>query len=258
MVAVVSKICDPGLYTLAESIQLAQISAQTMPGFEVDLVRFLQSECQVGQTSLPSIYRGLEVLGGMLSGGTANENRLIALLRPFLRSSNPQIASKCILVLGRHSSSMAWLNNLMAEPDERIRANLIESLWKRKEPEVERILRNALRDRHARVAANAVYGLYLLEIDAWEGGVNNLLTNKDAAFRKSGIWVLRSIGAADAPPRIKLLIRDTDPGVRRAAFSALAWLRKKGSKETPEITVGQGFGPAAAPPAGAEPELTVP
>lgn len=235
MVVAVTKICDPGLYPLNEAIQHARSSAEAYPGFEIDLVRFMQAQCMANRVPLPTVFRGLEVLAGTVGDGTIAESRLITLFRPFLRSSNPQIASKCVLVLGRHARSMAWLKGVMGEIDFRIRANLIESLWDRKEAEVQLVLRNALNDSHPRVVANAVHGLYLLGIDAWVEGLNKLLRSNDAAFRRSGIWVLKSSLAPDAAARIKLHIRDTDAGVRRAAFDALIYLRDN-VKKTAEST----------------------
>jgi hypothetical protein len=233
MAVSVTKICDPERYRLNEAIQQAKNSAEAAPGFEIELVRFLQTKCLSNHVPLATVFRGLEVLGGMMGGGVMEESRLIALLRPFLRSSDPQIASKCVLVLGRRSSSMAWLNSVMAETDDRIRANLIESLWKRREPEVEEVLRNAVNDPHPRVVANAVYGLYMLGIDLWAVGLERLVGSDNAAFRISGIWVLKSSGAPDAPERIKLFIRDTDAAVRRAAFDALIHFRKRVPKKSP-------------------------
>jgi hypothetical protein len=232
MAADVTKICDPELYPLSEAIEHARTGAEASPGFEIDIVRFLQAHCRSDHVSLPTVFRGLEVLGGMLGSGTTNESRLIALLRPFLRSDNPRIASKCVLVLGRQSCSTKWLNDIMSELDGRMRANLIESLWKRNEPEVEMVLRKALQDPHPRVAANAVYGLSLLGNEAWVEGLRRLIGSNDPAFRISGIWVLKSCDAADAPERIKRLIRDEDPGVRRAAFDAIKHFRERASTNT--------------------------
>ncbi len=92
-------------------------------------------------------------------------------------------------------------------------------------------MRSAVNDRCPRVAANAVYGLYLLGVDAWVKGLDNLVGSGDATFMRSGIWVLRSSGLPDAPARLRLLIRDTDPGVRHAAFDALIHLRERSPKK---------------------------
>jgi hypothetical protein len=239
MAAAVTKICDPELYGQNEAIQLAKAGAEACPGFEIEIVRFLQAQCLSNRVHLPTVFRGLEVLGGMLGGATAiggkiDEGRLLTLLRPFLRSGDSQIASKCLSVLGSQSSSMAWLNGVMAESDDRTRANLIESLWKRTEPEVERVLRSAFKDSHPKVAANAIYGLYLLGIDAWLDGLERLVGSNDSALRKSGVWVIKLTGVPDAPSRLKLLICDGDAEVRHAAFDALIHLRDSSKKSSSE------------------------
>jgi HEAT repeat protein len=228
MSAAITEICDPAQYLLSEAILAAKSKAVIIPGFELHIVRFLQAQCLSKHVALPTVFRGLDVLGGIL-----DESRLITLLRPFMRSSDPQIASKCVLVIGRQSRSMARLNAIMNETDERIRANLVESLWSRKEPEVQQVLQNALADSHQRVIANAVYGLYLLGVDGWVEGLRRLIGSDVATFRRSGIWMLKSSGMPDAPARLKLLIRDADADVRRAAFDALRHLRERGSKKPP-------------------------
>jgi hypothetical protein len=232
MAAAISQICDPGVYRLNEAIQLANSSVAVSPDFESDLIRFLQAQCLLSRVPLPTIFRGLDVLGGMADG-----SRLSGLLAPFLESSDPRIAAKSTLVREGQSRSIKWLDRVFTETDDRVRANLIQSLWTRKEPEIEPFLRNAVKDRHPRVAANAVYGLYLKGSDAWIEGIARLIGSEDAAFRKSGIWVLKSAGVPDAPARIKLLIRDADAKVRRAAFDALIHLRDNGPKKPPAMAV---------------------
>ena len=227
MAATIPQICDPVQFQLEEAIEAARGLAANRPGFELHVVQYLQAQCLSNRVSLPTVFRGLEVLGGLLSGMNTEENRLITLLRPFLRSSDPQIASKCVLVLGRQSQSMLWLRSVMNETDERIRANLIESLWQRKEPEVEAVLQSALRDSHPRVAANAAYGLFQMGSRLWPDALQNLVGSEKAAFRRSGVWVLKSAAPPDAPSRLQPLIRDVNADVRKAAFQALKHLRER-------------------------------
>jgi HEAT repeat protein len=197
------------------------------------------------------VFRSLDVLGEMRDGGILDDTALTTLLSPFLGSGDPRIASKSALVLERRPRSGAWINRVLRETDDRIRANLIESLWTRKEPEVVLVLRTAVKDQNPRVAANAVFGLYLLGIDAWLEGIERLMGDDDPAFRVSGIWMLKTSGAQEAPARLKLMIRVTDPGVRSAAFGAIVHLRERLKKsqpadcQSPHVRFPDAFQPSA-------------
>ena len=219
--------CDPNYAPLAEAIRQAKAAAA---GLDLDLSRFLQMQCFSSEPQLPLIFRGLEVLEAI-----TEEGKLLTLLRPFLKSGDPQIASKCVLVLGRRCHNVSWMRKVMAEVDDRIRANLVESLWERKEPEIELVLRSALNDPHHRVAANAVYGLFLLGSDSYKEGLDHLVASGNSACRRAAIWVIRSTNTPESAMGIKPLIRDTDPAVRRAAFDALVFLRQQAAQVQPVL-----------------------
>jgi hypothetical protein len=178
---------------------------------------------------LPTILRGLEVLETI-----TEETNLFTVLRFFLRSDLPQVVSKCVLILGRRCQNVDWIRAIMrSEIDGRTRANLIEALWARSgEPEINVLLKDALNDRHHRVTGNALYGLFLSGYDEYSAGIDKLISSSDPAFRRAGIWVIRSIGTNEAVVRIKPLIRDPDKAVRSAAFAALAFLRKRATEKT--------------------------
>ncbi|MEP6717395.1 MAG: HEAT repeat domain-containing protein [Terriglobia bacterium] len=232
MTVSIATICDPSAGDLAEAIRQAKTYALAGAGFDVYLSRFLQGQCHPSRVQLPVIFRGLEVLEAI-----TEQSKLLTLLRPFLRSSDPQIASKCVVVLGRRCQSLGWVKSVMAEVDDRIRANLVESLWRRPEPEVELIMRSALRDSNPRVAANATYGLYLLGSTEYSAALDELTTSEEPGRRRCAIWVIRSIGASEAAARIKTLIRDPDPAVRHAAFQAMVYIREHPAKPQPAAGV---------------------
>ncbi len=223
--AAIPQICNPDAYPLDEAMRIARTSAAATPDFELHLTRFLQAECLSARVSQGNIIRGLELLGEVLGTENSDPNRLMTLVRPFLRSSDPQIASKAVLVLGRQSKNFGWLRKVMNETDERIRANLIESLWNRNEPEIGAVYRSALDDVHPRVVANAVYGLYLMNCPDWPEFLDALIENENSGFRRSGIWVLKQIGGLESRQRLQRLIRDNNTQVRTAAFIALRHIR---------------------------------
>jgi hypothetical protein len=218
----VGQICDPGQGSLAEAVRQANLCGENSRAFDLDLCRFLQSQCLSRKLDFPVIFRGLEVLGAVV-----NEGKLLTVLRPFLKSSVPQIVSKCVLILGRRCPTAAWMRSVLAESDDRVRANLIESLWRRRDNEVQQILLEALKDSHPRVAANAVYGLFLAGSEKYAEGLERMISSPDPAFRRSAVWVVRSVAADnhEAVGRIQSLFRDEDASVRSAAFRALVFLR---------------------------------
>jgi hypothetical protein len=177
-----------------------------------------------------------------------DERSLLALLRFFLRSRVPQIASKTVLILGRRCNRPDWMRHVMTEGDDRIRANLIESLWRRREPEeIRTILEEAVKDQHHRVVANAVYGLFLGGYEGYQSGIDQLIANRDPIFRQAAIWVIGSIGAAEVTPQLKRLLTDPDSGVRRKAFAAMKTLQARnqgGTQAAGRVTV-----PTVAPEA---------
>jgi hypothetical protein len=225
MTASIAKICDPRIRDLEDSIREAKIAAQGSIRFESNLARFLQMECMESSVNFPLVFRGIEILGQI-----SEEQRLIACLRPFLRSVHPQIASKAVLVVGRRAEDLKRLIKAINETDDRTRANLIESVWGRRGPGMEELLVAALKDRHQRVTANAVYGLHLLGSEQYPEGLDRLNQNKDPLFRRAAIWVIRSVEGVAGITNLKPFILDPNPDVRHAAFQALIQLRENGDK----------------------------
>jgi hypothetical protein len=217
-----AQICDPKLGVLTDGVRRARLCREHSAIFDIKLSTFLQAQCLAEHVQIPLVLRGLEVLEAI-----TEQANLLTVLRFFLRSGVPQVMSKCVLMLGRRCPSVDWMKHVMSEGDDRVRANLIESLWRRSEPEdIKFILQDALQDDHHRVAANAAYGLYLSGHEEHKPGIDLLVSNRNPAYRRAGIWVIKSIGGEEALARIKPLILDQDALVRRAAFAAIVSLRE--------------------------------
>ena len=218
MATAILQVCDPELYPLNDAVEKALVYAQGSPCFELKLVKYLQTLCLSPSVPLATVFRGMEML------------------RPFVRSSDPRIASKSVLVLGRQSRSVAWIKSALREADDRVRANLIESMWYRTEPDIELLFQYAVGDRNHRAAANAVYGLYLSGSELYAAGLDQLAGHSSPLFRRSAVWVIKSCSkrepADESRSRLKILITDADARVRRAAFAALEYLRRKALAKT--------------------------
>lgn len=119
-------------------------------------------------------------------------NLLNHLLR--LKSPEPRVKSKIALTVGRLTHNLHWLSRQLADPDHRVRANIVESLWNVHVEGIEQILRQASNDHHHRVVANAACAYYKLgRIEAFEL-CRSLLSNTDTVARRAGLWAVRHIG----------------------------------------------------------------
>jgi hypothetical protein len=79
-----------------------------------------------------------------------------------LRRSSPRFRSRLVRAAGLYWQYTAFLDRIMQDSDARVRANLIEALWKIDSRPARVILRAALPDAHHRVRTNALLGLFFL------------------------------------------------------------------------------------------------
>ena len=216
----IESICDPALRTREEAVAAANILARQIPALYLEVARFLQLRCTGEHPDLDSISRVLEVLVEITPSCA-----LPVVLRPVLRESAPRLRSKCILILAQHEKDLGWAEKLMADDDGRVRASVIEGIWGMTSSEAERLFLRAVFDSHHRVAANAVYGFYLLDRDKAMPMLEKLIASERPESRSAAAWVIRKIGSADLKGMLKPLILDKTPAVRHAGFQALQALR---------------------------------
>lgn len=77
-----------------------------------------------------------------------------------LHSPDPNVRSKAASLYGRTSQNADWVRKRLSETDARVRANAVESLWGTDSTSARAVLKEASRDHHHRVAANALVGLH--------------------------------------------------------------------------------------------------
>jgi hypothetical protein len=213
-------ICDPARHSCTEAIAAVRILARQVPSMYLEVARFLQQKCAGEHPDLDTICRTLEVLVEITPACA-----LTVVLRPVLRESAPKLRSKCILILAQHEKDLGWAEKLMADDDGRVRASVIEGMWGMTSPEAERLFLRAAFDSHHRVAANAVYGFYLLDPDKAIPMLEKLIASERPESRSAAAWVIRKIGSAELKGMLKPLILDKTPAVRHAGFQALQALR---------------------------------
>ncbi|MBZ5723903.1 MAG: HEAT repeat domain-containing protein [Acidobacteriia bacterium] len=214
-------LSDPSL-SLKQAVELARAAARMDSKVDVALAKQLaDSVAGSGDSTLPiDASRLLEILGE-ISDGT----RILAPMARLLRSSNPHLRSKVILLMGRGNRSARWLQTHLAADDPRVRASAVEALWGVDTEEARELLEAAARDPHNRVAGNAILALHRLGDCSVIPQVSAMARHEAIPFRLTAAWVM---GETRDPRFLELLagmLRDADAAVRTRAFTAIGQIK---------------------------------
>jgi hypothetical protein len=233
-------LCWPSLSS-REAVALARAASQIDSMVDVALARCLADGVgAAGSDDDRAALRLMDILSEISSG-----QRILPWLMRVLRHSNEDLRSRAVLMIGRHSRSVRWLAQRLAESDTRVRANAVEALWDVDQGEVRDLLESAARDADNRVAGNALLGLYRLGECAAIPDILAMAGNPSAMFRSTAAWVMGESGDARFSEAAAAMLRDADPEVRKRAFWALGRIRAATPRTEPELRVSGRF-PAGA------------
>src|SRR5262249_28314127 len=138
-----------------QATQLARTAVRIDPMADAKLVRSIA--CGFGARHPAEAGRLLDILGEVVP-----LSRLLPSLMTLLRHRDSYLRSKAVLMVGKANRSARWAEELLTDPDPRIRANAVESLWDSDSEGVIELLRSTASDWNNRVAGNALLGLYRL------------------------------------------------------------------------------------------------
>lgn len=219
-------LCNPAL-TCEEGIMLARTALQADGAADVVLAKRLVEDASSSRLSSSTASRLMEILDKISNG-----RRLMPFLLRLMRLSDPQIRSKAALMIGRGNFSVQWLRKVLGDPDPRIRASGIESLWghdARKVLDVREVcdmLRSAAKDVNNRIAANALLALYGMG-ESWSiPELVKMSANEAPMFRASAAWVMGETGDRRFAETLLHMMSDANAIVRKRTFSALGRIRK--------------------------------
>lgn len=148
-----------------------------------------------------------------------------------LRNGDECLQSQFVRILACQETDLKWAEKLLKHYDPRFRANVIEGLWHTGQPGLRDLFLRAAKDTHHRVAANAVYGLYLIEDPCVSDLLEQMKGHRNPRFRRAAAWLIRKIGKAQLRSMLKPLIRDENAVVRGAAFQTLGVLNISSNSE---------------------------
>ncbi len=216
-------LCDPLSFSRAKARNLASIYATVQPRLASRILARMLSTTVAAANTLSGLAaeRAVEIIAS-----TGDPRQLETGLGLLLDHVNPRIRSKIGLLIAQARSDAQWVGqHIMMEPDARLRANLIEGLWRTDSDEARDVLWEAAGDANNRVVANALLGLaYLGDPEALHL-IRRMTAHPHPLFRTSGAWAMGETGDASFASDLDRLQQDPDALVRRMATRALARLR---------------------------------
>ncbi len=219
-------LCNPAL-TRDDAISLARAALNLDNTMDVRLAKTLAEKAGAG---LPAVAaaRLMDVLDAV-SGG----NRIMPSLLRLLRQPDLQLRSKAVLMIGRASRSVKWVQNRLSDADPRTRANAVEALWGIDTAEARDLLRSAAADNNNRVAGNALFALYRMG-DTWANAeLLKMATAEAPLFRASAAWAMGETGDPCFLEALAHMMGDANALVRKRAFSALGRLKNAAARQRP-------------------------
>jgi len=198
---------------------VAQLAQRMDPRFDRSIARQAPEAKAPPDRARPNPEFLLGLLDA-LSGGLC----LLPLLAPLRESEDPKIRARMALLLGRITRAQDWFQTLEHDPDPRVRANVVESLWSVEGASSLACFERSLQDRHHRVVANALVGLYLQGATTGVSGLVRLAQHHESLFRAAATWAMGRTGDTRFLPVLRQMRRgpDQDSMVVRNALHAIA------------------------------------
>jgi hypothetical protein len=235
-------LIDPALLPLAKAISFAKRWAAYDPMLDIKLLH-MGFPTDGGAVCDIDIVRAKRVLS-IVSELPPSRHILFPLVS-LLRSPDPAVRSMAASLYGRTSGNAEWVRSRLEEPDARVRANAVESLWGADSSAARTVLKEASRDRNHRVAANALIGLHQGGNDV-TASLQKMCCETDPLARAAAAFAMGRILNPHFIPVLEHLVKDENPRVRSQALRALIRIRRHqrpAAAPDPE---------AAAPPVEAE------
>jgi hypothetical protein len=218
-----ASLLDPVLLPLNAAIGFAKRWSEFDPMLDIKLLH-LGFPTDGAAVRDGDIVRAKRVLA-LVTEMPAQRHILFPLVN-LLRSPDPQVRSKAATLYGRTSHNAEWVRGRLEESDPRVRANAVESLWGERSEAALAVLKEAARDRHHRVAANALIGLAQLDAREVSASLKKMVVSEDPLARSAAAFAMGRIGRAEYVPILEGMVKDSGQHARSQALKALIRIRK--------------------------------
>lgn len=262
-------LADPALFSLETSLELAKVFVRLDPLLDFKLMQLLfRSEAETGDVDAEQAMRVLDLVATL-----PRHNRILPLLLKLLRLPNPVLRSRAVLLFCQVSKNTQWVEQRLADEDPDVRASAVEGLWGTDTPGARAILREAARDMHYRVVANALVGIYLLDGLSVIDQLEEMAHHPGPSFRAAAALAMGHSRDEHFVPLLNSMVKDTNADVRSAALRGLVAIRRKaaqppstaeepapgnGSKIQPEGSSSPGDAVACPPDTGSRADVPAP
>lgn len=183
------------------------------------------------------VQAGLRVLS--LVEAISDCSHLSMYLVQLMRHPSAHMRSKAALLLGRANLNLGRTKSHLASEDPRIRANAVAALWGWRDPHILTLLQEAARDKHPRVAINALVGLCKAGDAEAVDRLKRLAISPDASVRIGAAWAMGGLESPEFVPVLTTLEQDAD--------SKVGAMAARFSKAPPVATPASAVDPARAP-----------
>jgi hypothetical protein len=215
-------VCDPEKYSLEQSLDLVKRGRKLDPLTEVKLAKMLAALTVSSDEESRFAGRALEVLERAPDPSTA-----LPALRQLSQCQNARLRSKAALLIGRIVRNPQWAAQSELEQDPRVTANAVESLWGVSTTAARDAFLRAAMNKHHRIAANGIVGLYLMGDPSSVPFLFHLSRSEKPPSRAAAAWAMGYLKDPRFLPAMGNMLEDPDPITRKAAFKAISRIRQK-------------------------------
>ena len=180
-------LTSPEASSRDHAISLFRRFLEIDPSFDVKLAERLPNR---RESNLDAAFIGVHATRALdILDQTSRGRRLLPIVGHLPTYRDPHVSAKATLFVGRRVQNAGWTKKLLAQPDQRVRANAVESLGLNS-PAATNLLEECANDDNNRLVGNSLLGLHLVGRVEAERRVLDVSTavKPNAGRRLPGSW----------------------------------------------------------------------
>jgi hypothetical protein len=217
-------LADPRGSRREDAVAAARTISQIGTPIDADLERVLGAALSL-PPSLVNAARVLRILD-VLEAASA-QPRFYLFQSDLMSYPDSVVRSKSAFLIACSSKSVALVGKLLLDEDVRVQANAVEALWNFDAGEARSLLETAARSRTARVAANALVGLYRIGDLASLRMLFHMAGQDNPALRTSAAWAMGETGDPRFLPFLTAWFPRSSGNERVNVLQALGRIRRR-------------------------------